>query len=133
MRQVQINRNLILREDGKLLKLRKGALTGEELKTKQTCRYYKVKVFGGENKDVHTLVMELFGPPKPGPEYIVDHINHNTHDNNITNLRWVTYRENQYNRVDNLPIGQRLCDYDSYNEYSNAYRRERRRKKKEGV
>lgn len=114
MRQVQINRNLILREDGKLLKLRKGVLTGE-------------------NKDVHTLVMELFGPPKPGPEYIVDHINHNTHDNNITNLRWVTYRENQYNRIDNLPIGERLCDYDSYNEYSKAYRRKRRRKKKEGV
>ena len=42
--------------------------------------------------------MELFGPPKPGPEYQIDHINRISDDNRIENLRWVTAKENMNNR-----------------------------------
>lgn len=132
MRTVKINRNLILREDGKLFKIRKGVTTDEELIIKQSGKYYKVKTFGGRSCSIHVLVMKYFGPPKPGPNYIIDHKNHNTHDNNINNLRWVTPLENQYNRIDNLPIGQRRCDFESYNEYSKEYKRNKRKKKEEG-
>ena len=106
MRQIQINRNLILREDGKLINVN----SGEEYTPKNpNMGYYRVKTPNG-HKYVHKLVMELFGPPKPGTEYEIDHINRNRLDNNIENLRWVTRQENTYNKGNNRKVGRRKCD-----------------------
>lgn len=131
MREVQINRNLILREDGKLFNVH----TGEEFIPKSYCgtktrQYIQVRVMN-KNWPLHQLVMQYFGPPKPGPEYEIDHIDRNTKNNNINNLRWVTKQENANNRKSSLPIGQRLCDM-SFNEYHRQRQAERRRKNKEG-
>lgn len=106
MRQIQINRNLILREDGKLINVRSGE---EYIPKNPNMGYYRVKTSNG-HKYVHRLVMELFGPPKPGPEYEIDHINRNRLDNRIENLRWVTRQENNYNKVNNRELGKRKCD-----------------------
>lgn len=146
MRQVQINRNLILREDGKLFNIH----TGEEFVPRPTINgYYAVRHFGVK-KLLHRLLMELFGPPKPGPKYMIDHINRNRLDNRLENLRWVTARENCLNKSNNLPEGEKYGEIDNttyntkkikrwrdkhrkqYNEWQRAYKREWRRKKKEG-
>ena len=102
MRQVQVNKNLILREDGKLFDIK----TGEEHIPYITHGYYMLR-HAGRKHLLHRLVMEFFGPPSPGPDYQVDHINQNKLDNNINNLRWVTRSENCKNKTNNLPSGQR--------------------------
>jgi len=128
MKTVQINRNLILREDGKLF----NAHTGEEYIPPICNRYYVVAI-KHVNKAVHRLVMQYFGPPKPSPKHQVDHINRNPLDNRLENLRWVTSSENNSNKKNNLPIGQRKCDINDDKLYYYIRNRENHRKKKEGV
>lgn len=116
MRQVQINRKLILREDGKLFNVH----TGEEFIPKAYCgvktrQYFQVRVMN-KSWPLHQLVMKYFGPPKPDENYEIDHIDGNEKNNNINNLRWVTHKENMNNRKNNLPVGQRSCDM-PVNEY----------------
>ena len=61
----------------------------------QLGRYTK-KVF------IHQLVMEAWGPPKPGDEYEIDHIDSDPLNNNIQNLQWLTHKENMRKRRDFL-------------------------------
>lgn len=46
------------------------------------------------NPLVHRLVMYAFGEAKPYPEWEIDHINGNTHDNRFENLEYVSSSEN---------------------------------------
>lgn len=109
MRQVQINRNLILREDGKLFNVHTGEEFIPKARVGRNIQYIRVKSM---NKmwSVHQLVIKFFGPPKPDGNYEIDHIDRNPENNNITNLRWVTKQENNNNRKDSLPVGERRCD-----------------------
>ena len=54
------------------------------------------KTFGTRKQTftVHQAVMELYGPPSPGPGFVVDHIDKNKHNNDISNLQWLTIGEN---------------------------------------
>lgn len=55
---------------------------------------------GGKSKTayIHRIIAGLFLPrPSPRHEYVL-HINHNRHDNAITNLRWATSAELQLHR-----------------------------------
>lgn len=45
-------------------------------------------------RSTHHLVMQAFGPPKPGPEYEVDHMNGDGSNNRLDNLQWVTHQRN---------------------------------------
>ena len=47
---------------------------------------------------MHQLVALAFIGPPPGPGYEVDHINRDPADNRVGNLRWVTHKQNQWNR-----------------------------------
>ena len=61
--------------------------------------YHKAKLFkNGKEKGflVHRLVAEAF-IPNPENKPCIDHINTNPQNNNITNLRWVTHKENSNN------------------------------------
>lgn len=115
MRQVQVNKNLILREDGRLFNIK----TGEEYTPYTSGDGYYRLGHAGRKYLLHRLVMEFFGPPSPGPNYQVDHINQNKLDNNINNLRWVTRSENCRNKTNNLPAGQRYGEI-SDKEYNTA-------------
>jgi hypothetical protein len=74
--------------------------TGKILKPGKTrCGYYQVKLYKDGNtypKTIHKLVGEYF-IANPYNKQCVDHINNNKLDNNINNLRYVTYQENQMN------------------------------------
>ena len=52
----------------------------------------------GWDRPLHQLVMECWGAKQPSPNHIIDHIDRNKLNNNIKNLRWVTYSENAKNQ-----------------------------------
>lgn len=93
--------------------------------------YYTIWTFDGQ-KDVHRIVAEAF---IPNPEHlqIVDHINGNRQDNRVENLRWCTQKTNTNNAKNNRPIGKRLGDYASFNEYQKERMRENLEKNREKI
>ena len=93
MREVHINRNLKIREDGNLIVIKTGEIY---IPVKDRDGYYKTKWYG-RTILVHRLVAELF-IPNPDNKPCVDNINHNRLDNRVENLRWVTVKENANNR-----------------------------------
>ncbi len=48
-----------------------------------------------EKRTAHSLVMEHFGPPKPSPDHIINHIDADKTNNRIDNLQWVLPVENR--------------------------------------
>lgn len=66
----------------------------EYFPTLQCNGYYKI---GGDGS-LHRAVAELF-IPNPENKPCVDHIDGNTLNNNVENLRWTTYIENNNNPI----------------------------------
>lgn len=66
--------------------------------------YLKVRLYdiNGDRIDVyiHLLVMEFFGETKPGPLYECHHKDHDKNNNDISNLEWVTPRQNVRAAID---------------------------------
>ena len=126
---VIIRKNVILTDEGRLF----NATTGEEiLLVPNSGGRIQISI---ERKSVllHHLVMQYFGSNKPAKNYIIDHIDRNPLNNAIWNLRWVTPSGNNYNKNNNLPIGERLCDmgWITYRRTRNReYIRKRRAKEK---
>ncbi len=64
--------------------------------------YRQVTVAGGPPKVspmLHVLVLETFVGPRPGPDYEGDHVNHDSLDNRLENLQWITAAENQARKL----------------------------------
>ena len=71
-------------------------LRGKILKQTFSANYYRVSLSKNNvatKVSVHRLVAEAFIPRIEGKDY-VDHINADTKDNRVENLRWVTMAEN---------------------------------------
>jgi len=67
--------------------------------SKGTDGYYKVSLYQQNkhyNKRIHKLIAEAF-IPNPDNKPCVDHIDNDKLNNNITNLRWATTKENAQN------------------------------------
>jgi len=57
--------------------------------------YYSAADGVSKRIPVHRLVMMTFKPLEDYEEMTVDHLNHNTRDNSLSNLEWVKQEENQ--------------------------------------
>ena len=117
--------------------------------------YFRVKINETEYL-VHRLVAETFWLNLNNKPY-VDHIDRNTQNNDIWNLRWVSPQENSNNAYTNNPVGTRKIDFVNtksyrcseskkfynenkeavlskkkqwYNEHKDEYNRKRREKRK---
>lgn len=121
---------IMVRSDGMVL------VTSKKDRTQQEWTYgnlhhtgYRRVCIKGKLYLVHRLVAETF-IPNPDNKPQVDHIKYEEKSNNdVSNLRWVTHRENQYNKRTNRAIGLRRCDLTT-REYNTIVRREQRAKKK---
>lgn len=75
--------------------------------------YYHLRL-DKKNEMVHTLVAKAF-IPNPDNKPCVDHINTNTTDNRVENLRWVTVKENLNNPLTRVHMKD-VWDRDGYND-----------------
>ena len=62
---------------------------------------YIVVSLSGKQRRVHQIVAETF-IPNPDNKPVADHINTIPHDNRVSNLRWVTLKENSNNPLTKL-------------------------------
>ena len=85
---------------GKVKRVRNGKpVTVDIYTTSKGYRYFIL--FNTRNKEkvyVHRAVALLFIKNNDKTRYIVDHIDRNKQNNNVSNLRWVTRSENDKNR-----------------------------------
>jgi len=90
-----IGKNYLVSTEGQIKSLpRKGTINKERiLKPKIGKTGYNSVYVDGKWKMVHRLVAEAF-IPNPLNKPCVDHIDFNKDNNKISNLRWVTYEEN---------------------------------------
>ena len=83
----------------RVMKSRHGSGMGYHMKGKVLKKidspngYYFVPLGKGKSGFVHRLVLEAF-VPNPEGKPCCDHIDANRHNNNVSNLRWATFSEN---------------------------------------
>ncbi len=77
---------------------------------------------------VHTLVLLAFVGPAPSKEHTVDHIDRNSLNNKLSNLRWATKEEQMLNRsvsrplqVYNIYTGANIACFKTHNELAETY------------
>ena len=120
LREIQINRTLTLREDGKVFKTK----TGEEINLAVTKGGFRRIVIKYKTYSLGHLVLDNFKCKYPGKDYVVHHIDGNTLNDNVDNLEWKLLkltkdeRKNK-TRLENLRY--RLRHQVQLNEYSRRY------------
>lgn len=73
-------------------------------------RYLTMSICDREGKEhkvfIHTLILCIFVSDRPSRYHEVDHIDRNTTNNDVSNLRWVTRRHNCENKESNVSINE---------------------------
>ena len=73
-----------------------GKIIKAHIRRAKTNLYYRVHLSNGKIVSVHYIVLASF-VPKPEEGAICDHINRNSLDNRLENLRWVSFNANVLN------------------------------------
>ena len=116
-KQIQGYPQYFIYPDGRVWSSVKGE--GRFLKAQMKCGYYSIPIYKNQ-KQKHYLVHRLIALhyiPNPGNLPIVDHINRDTSDNRIVNLRWTSTEGNQQNRgkTKNNTSGHKYITYNKGN------------------
>lgn len=83
--------------------------------------YYRVNLVKYGHISVHRLIWETFNGPIPDDK-VIDHIDGNRHNNNLSNLRCVSQSENMYNSQMNGHSGQvKVKQYDEMGNFIAEY------------
>ena len=99
---------VLVREDGMVL-IPRGWKAGYSLRSDGKYRYVQIQ---GKWRAVHRLVAETF-IPNPDGKPTVDHIDRDTTNNSLSNLRWATHseqRENSSQVLEAMDLGVRHKD-----------------------
>ena len=86
-----------------------------------TCKYLRIR-YNGKRYCIHRLVAETF-ITNPEGKPTVDHIDMNNLNNDVSNLRWATYSEQNRNRGVHYDSVAKygVCSAADRSEYSHAY------------
>lgn len=76
--------------------------TGRILRPEDDRRGYERVSLWGRHQKVHRLVAQRFLPAPTCSAVVVDHIDTDRKNNDVSNLRWVSHRENSLNRRSKL-------------------------------
>lgn len=55
---------------------------------------YKIITLSGKTRAVHRIVAESFMEPAPTPKHEINHIDGDKNNNSVTNLEWLTRKDN---------------------------------------
>lgn len=95
MREVEVRKNLLVREDGMVKNISgygRGTIPDWHTGNPNTKGYFQVRTENGMEQ-VHRLIAEAFiRSPIKGEQ--INHINHMVGDNRVENLEWVSNRTN---------------------------------------
>ena len=89
----------LIYDDGRVYSKKRNKFLKQHLQGDKR-NYYAVKLYNEVRKTtirVHRLVAEHY-IPNPEKKPTVDHINRNTKDNRVENLRWATHKEQRKNQ-----------------------------------
>lgn len=106
--------------------------TGEEKHIKPNSRGYIKITVNGKKVFLHRIIATAF-IPNPENKPFVDHINRITWDNRVTNLRWVTHKENMNNIPFNLPPELRIDALGKSKYFSENSKRYREKQKAKAI
>ena len=87
-------------DSGKVKRIRNDKVVEVDIYTDKYGYKYFI-LFNSKDKQkvyIHRAVAKVFIPQPSPDKFIVDHIDTNKQNNNVTNLIWVTYSENNKNR-----------------------------------
>lgn len=87
----------------KVLKPRKLDAKGIKRNKGNYCRYHVSLCNNGTTRDcyIHVLVAEAFLDKPAGDDLVVNHKDHNTANNRVENLEWITRSENASDQITN--------------------------------
>lgn len=111
-KQIEGYENYEVSEEGQVRNIKTGLI----LKQDYSSKYIRVKIFnnnGGYRASVHRLIAQAF-IPNPENKPIIDHIDRCITNNNISNLRWVTYSENSRNTITTINAKNITYNNDGY-------------------
>ena len=98
---IQGYNNYVIYENGEVYNSHTKKRLAQSLNNKDKEKgYYIVKLYnedGKKNFKIHRLLAQYFIPNNDIKKICVDHIDRNSHNNDLSNLRWVTVKENNSN------------------------------------